>query len=298
VNRARIVSEKKPGPMRPTGRSPGHVLCYWVFRVNGPALIIVCTLGLTHFFCTRVVARGLRPVMNPPHGAARVIVIACMHMPALMIIYTLLYCILIDPGRTEWILEHMDHLLSREFLASLPQCPICALPKPPRAHHCRTCGYCHVRMDHHCPALGQCIALRNHQPFLVLLHWASLSAAIGLMLAIQMYHGAATPRGQRAMLIAPVLMAVLVVMLGGVTIEAMLRARRNRTTIEMISSEPPFARSRYDLGTEENLRQVLGEGWLRRWWPKASNLTGFEWAAIGFDTFLDLPPVTFLPAAF
>lgn len=29
-------------------------------------------------------------------------------------------------------------------------CRHCRSPKPPQAHHCRTCGHCVVNMDHHC----------------------------------------------------------------------------------------------------------------------------------------------------
>jgi ribosomal protein L40E len=30
-------------------------------------------------------------------------------------------------------------------------CQKCQCYKPPRAHHCRVCGRCVLRMDHHCP---------------------------------------------------------------------------------------------------------------------------------------------------
>ena len=30
-------------------------------------------------------------------------------------------------------------------------CKQCQLPKPPRAHHCKSCGKCVLKLDHHCP---------------------------------------------------------------------------------------------------------------------------------------------------
>jgi hypothetical protein len=35
-------------------------------------------------------------------------------------------------------------------------CPKCNCIKPPRAHHCSTCGRCIVKMDHHCPWVNNC----------------------------------------------------------------------------------------------------------------------------------------------
>mmetsp|Transcript_16754 Transcript_16754/g.30941 ORF Transcript_16754/g.30941 Transcript_16754/m.30941 type:complete len:180 (-) Transcript_16754:44-583(-) len=42
--------------------------------------------------------------------------------------------------------------------------------RPERAHHCRHCGTCVLRMDHHCPLIGNCVGWRNHKNYL-LLQW-------------------------------------------------------------------------------------------------------------------------------
>ena len=34
-------------------------------------------------------------------------------------------------------------------------CYICQKPKPPRAHHCRSCKTCVLDMDHHCPFVSE-----------------------------------------------------------------------------------------------------------------------------------------------
>jgi hypothetical protein len=38
-------------------------------------------------------------------------------------------------------------------------CTYCSKPKPPRAHHCRSCKMCVVDMDHHCPFVSMIAAL-------------------------------------------------------------------------------------------------------------------------------------------
>nr|ACG34055.1 DHHC zinc finger domain containing protein [Zea mays] len=48
-------------------------------------------------------------------------------------------------------------------------CTYCNKPKPPRAHHCRSCKMCVVDMDHHCPFIGNCVGASNHQVFVVFL---------------------------------------------------------------------------------------------------------------------------------
>lgn len=69
-------------------------------------------------------------------------------------------------------------------------CSICLSYKCPRAHHCRTCNKCILKMDHHCPWINNCVGLRNHLNFTLFL----LSAVLGgfhsaLLLSIAIYRG-------------------------------------------------------------------------------------------------------------
>ncbi|KAL5531497.1 hypothetical protein ACEPAG_4374 [Sanghuangporus baumii] len=41
--------------------------------------------------------------------------------------------------------------------------------KPPRTHHCSTCGVCRPGFDHHCPWLGTCIKSSDMPAFLLIL---------------------------------------------------------------------------------------------------------------------------------
>ena len=44
---------------------------------------------------------------------------------------------------------------------STPWCAACDAAKPPRAHHCSTCGECVMGLDHHCTFLNNCIGSRS-----------------------------------------------------------------------------------------------------------------------------------------
>jgi hypothetical protein len=48
----------------------------------------------------------------------------------------------------------------------------------------------------------------------------------------------------------------------------MRRAKRHVTSLD--------ARAEYDFGEEGNLRETLGDGWTRMWWPRVTKITGLE----------------------
>lgn len=56
--------------------------------------------------------------------------------------------------------------------------------KPPRAHHCRVCGRCIVKMDHHCPWINNCVAIRNQKHFILLSFYIGLYSLFCLIITV------------------------------------------------------------------------------------------------------------------
>lgn len=63
-------------------------------------------------------------------------------------------------------------------------CRSCNRKRPPRAHHCRRCQQCVLRMDHHCPWINNCVGEENQFAFFLLLLYAFLLSAYALTLSI------------------------------------------------------------------------------------------------------------------
>lgn len=55
-----------------------------------------------------------------------------------------------------------------------PFCGFCLFMKPMRAHHCRICKQCILRMDHHCFFLSTCVGIGNYKAFFLTLCYVFL----------------------------------------------------------------------------------------------------------------------------
>lgn len=72
-----------------------------------------------------------------------------------------------------------------EFIDKKLLCRKCGLVKPPRTHHCVTCGSCIRRMDHHCPWIANCVGEGNTRSFIQFTFYASFGLAVsGLYLLV------------------------------------------------------------------------------------------------------------------
>ena len=262
----------------PQPQSLSNKLQYYLPRIFCPILIIFLIFGFVFCFFEFTLYPYFQTHSFSEH---KLLIIPCLFIiiPASMIIISLFMTIFGDPGSTKVFLnnlkEHYNNysFLTRDFIQSLHKCQKCGLPKPPRAHHCSICGRCHLKMDHHCPAVGVCIALRNQRPFMAMLRWSIVGVLIYMISIIVSLFFVGSDKK-----IPLIFLLVMDIIIGLVLMtfysDLFTKIEKNITTIEEIGNDQNI----YNIGREENIKQVFGIGYFRYLIPSKSKLSGFEWA--------------------
>uniref|UniRef100_A0A2P2K8J5 S-acyltransferase n=2 Tax=Rhizophora mucronata TaxID=61149 RepID=A0A2P2K8J5_RHIMU len=156
----------------------------------------------------------------------------------------------------------------------LRYCQKCSHLKPPRAHHCRICKRCVLRMDHHCIWINNCVGHANYKVFFVFVVYAVIACIYALVLLV----GSLTVEPQkdeqqsdrsfRTVYVISVLLLVPVnVALGVLLGWHIYLSLQNKTTIEyhegvralwLAKKGGHVYKHPYDIGAYENLTTVLG----------------------------------------
>jgi hypothetical protein len=98
---------------------------------------------------------------------------------ALMVVLTHLRSMFTNPGFVASGWEPMTKSnKASEF------CRKCKNDRPVRAHHCKICQRCTLKMDHHCPWIANCVGFRNQKFFYQFLFYAALGDLIGFIILI------------------------------------------------------------------------------------------------------------------
>lgn len=87
---------------------------------------------------------------------------------AILCLISLFRASTVNPGRVPIVDERFAQQNKWE------PCSTCGRWRPDKAHHCRRCQQCVVRMDHHCPWINNCVGEDNHHLFSLLLFYAFL----------------------------------------------------------------------------------------------------------------------------
>ncbi|GKV05865.1 hypothetical protein SLEP1_g17820 [Rubroshorea leprosula] len=185
-----------------------------------------------------------------------------------------------DPGRvlSSYVPDIEDaqnpvHEIKRKG-GDLRFCQKCSHFKPPRAHHCRVCKRCVLRMDHHCIWINNCVGHANYKIFFVFIVFAVISCIYSLVLLVgSLTNDSQNDEQQTAdsfrtvYVISGLLLVPLTITLSVLLGWHIYLILQNKTTIEyhegvramwLAEKGGNVYKHPYDLGTYENLTMVLG----------------------------------------
>ncbi|XP_059296644.1 probable protein S-acyltransferase 16 isoform X4 [Lycium ferocissimum] len=156
---------------------------------------------------------------------------------ALFCIYNYALAIYTDPGRVPKSFvpdvedpENTVQEIKRKG-GDLRYCQKCSLYKPPRAHHCRVCNRCVLRMDHHCVWMNNCVGHANYKIFFIFVLYAVIACIYSLVLLVGSITIDAPKDDQQSegLLLVPLSLALCVFL--GWHVHLILQ---NKTTIEVL----------------------------------------------------------------
>ncbi|KAG0314539.1 hypothetical protein BGZ99_008065 [Dissophora globulifera] len=161
-------------------------------------------------------------------------------------------------------------------------CSKCQHVKPERAHHCRVCKRCVLKMDHHCPWVLNCVGQDNYKFFVLFVAYTAIHCVFILVATIPVHVLVSSDSWtQQLQIVMMVIAGVFGLMLVVFTVTHIRLIFLNRTTIEDHSTpitEGPLPCLRkgwslsegennqgnerlFDLGIKDNWKQCMGEGW-------------------------------------
>lgn len=110
---------------------------------------------------------------------------------ASLCLFSFLVCVLKEPGYVPSpyvpdvegaaVPPHQEPLNNS---SQLRRCNKCVTYKPPRAHHCRVCRRCVLRMDHHCLWINNCVGYWNYKAFFILVLYATIASIYSSVMII------------------------------------------------------------------------------------------------------------------
>ncbi|EEF30829.1 zinc finger protein, putative [Ricinus communis] len=270
-----------------------------------PVTVVVLAIIYIYFSTLFVFIEGWFGLMTSP-GIMNAVVFTAM---AFMCILNYAYAIFTDPGRVPSTytpdIEDADnpvHEIKRKG-GDLRFCQKCSHFKPPRAHHCRVCKRCVLRMDHHCIWINNCVGHANYKVFFVFVIYAVISCIYSLVLLIgsltidpQKDEQQSSGSFRSIYVISGVLLIPLSVALGILLGWHVYLILQNKTTIEyhegvramwLAEKGGDVYKHPYDIGAYENLTMVLGPS-IFCW---ACPTSGHVGSGLRFRTAYDNPTV-------
>lgn len=207
-------------------------------------------------------------------GYAKLVTI---HILVFLFIWSFYKTYIVDPGTIpdthEWLVDpDVSKIKEREANGELRFCPYEQKYKPDRAHYCRALNKNILKMDHYCPWVSNCVGFYNYKFFLLSLFYASSCC---IFIATNCYSSFPNFYSDPNIIFNEVFYLFLEIVLTTVLsliifpffLFHLYLTSKNSTTIEFCILGPKKKPNIYDLGIEENFKQVLGDDVLLWFFP-------------------------------
>ena len=127
----------------------------------GPVCVLLVFVGVT--FVVFTMYAYLVPILQNGHPVMFFCEVIYGHWLLINVVFHYYKGVTSKPG-SPLPAQPLDESLLDE---GWTMCKKCDQPRPARAHHCRLCGKCVLKMDHHCPWLNNCVGHYNHRYFML-----------------------------------------------------------------------------------------------------------------------------------
>ncbi|CAN1135194.1 Probable protein S-acyltransferase 16 [Linum perenne] len=155
-------------------------------RFSLPVIVVLLVITFIYFATVFVFVDRWFGLMSSP-GLMNAAVFTAV---AIMCIFNYCAATMTDPGRVPSTylpdIEDADnpiHEIKRKG-GDLRYCQKCSHYKPPRAHHCRVCKRCVLRMDHHCIWINNCVGHANYKVFFIFVVYAVTACIYSMVLLV------------------------------------------------------------------------------------------------------------------
>ncbi|CAM6009556.1 unnamed protein product [Sphagnum balticum] len=269
-----------------------------------PVVVVLLIMGFVYH---TVVVWVIQPwlSLSTASGLANAMLLTALCIMAL-VSYAL--AVIQDPGHvpSSYLPDLEDSAITLHEVkrkgGDLRYCQKCGHYKPPRAHHCRVCRRCVLRMDHHCVWINNCVGHNNYKVFFLFVLYlvaASLQSLVNSSLdsKVDLLLNVLSAPAKRWLKNSSVICTIVV--LGALVTVGLLLAwhvyllLHNKTTIEyhegvrarwLAEKAGQHYRHPYDVGVFTNLSMALGHSvacWL------CPTATGHLGSGLRFQTFSD-----------
>ncbi|CAD2110560.1 palmitoyltransferase DHHC7, putative [Plasmodium vinckei petteri] len=231
--------------------------------------------------CIPLVVRSYKKVYINYDMNWGIVKMSIFHFFLLMFLINYILSIVTPPGyipnTEEWVFKDFgennsnnidDYLIEKKKTGERRFCKWCCKYKPDRAHHCRICKTCILKMDHHCPWIYNCIGYNNHKYFMLSLIYCSITTIfISLTMlnsVIEAINHNETPFNDLFLLLfGETLNSFLALIVTCFLFFHLWLTFKNMTTIEFCEKRTNYHNQSYskfyNKGLYKNLKEVFGE---------------------------------------